>query len=154
VLGYLRARGAADPEDLAAEVFLQVVRGLPAFHGDERDFRAWVLTIAHRRLVDDLRRRRRRPVDVASDETIAARGPIGDVEQEALDRLGVERVRWLIGLLSDDQQSVLLLRIVGDFTTGEVARVLGKRAGAVKALQRRALARIRRELEREEPPRA
>ncbi|HEY3019439.1 MAG TPA: sigma factor, partial [Solirubrobacteraceae bacterium] len=62
VAGYLRANGAADPEDLTGEVFLQVVRGLERFSGDEHAFGAWVFTIAHRRLVDDLRRRSRRPV--------------------------------------------------------------------------------------------
>jgi DNA-directed RNA polymerase specialized sigma24 family protein len=58
IVGYLRAHGAADPEDVAGEVFLQIVRGLPDFSGGTREFSAWTFTIAHRRLVDDLRRRR------------------------------------------------------------------------------------------------
>jgi len=62
VTGYLRAHGAGEPEDLTGEVFLQVVRGLERFEGGERAFLAWVFTIAHRRVVDDLRRRARRPV--------------------------------------------------------------------------------------------
>src|SRR3712207_8016605 len=57
VIGYLRVHGAAEPEDLAGEVFLQVVRDLPRFSGDQRDFRAWVFTIVHRRLLDERRRR-------------------------------------------------------------------------------------------------
>jgi DNA-directed RNA polymerase specialized sigma24 family protein len=62
VTGYLRGHGAAEPEDLAGETFLHVVRDLPRFEGDERAFRSWVFTIAHRRLIDDRRRRGRRPV--------------------------------------------------------------------------------------------
>ena len=54
VAGYLRAHGAEDADDLAGEVFLQVVRGLDGFSGAEHQFRAWLFTIAHRRLVDDL----------------------------------------------------------------------------------------------------
>jgi len=58
-------------------------------------------------------------------------------------------VRRLVGRLSPDQQSVLLLRIVGDLTVEEVARVVGKRRGAVKALQRRGLVALERELSNE-----
>src|SRR5262245_54219241 len=71
VVGYLRAHGASDPEDLAGEVFLHVVRGLPEFSGGERDFNAWTFTIAHRRLIDDVRRRGRRPLELLSADTIA-----------------------------------------------------------------------------------
>jgi RNA polymerase sigma-70 factor (ECF subfamily) len=156
VIGYLRGQGAPEPEDLAGEVFVQVVRDLPRFAGDERGFRAWVLTIAHRRLVDDRRRRGRRPVAtsqvsgsgderaVASSERTAP-----DAGGEALDRIGRDRVRSLIDALPPDQRSVLLLRLVGDLTVREVASALGKREGAVKALQRRGLAAIRRRIERE-----
>ena len=76
----------------------------------------------------------------------------GDVEAEALDRLGEERVRRLLATLSPDQQDVLLLRLVADLTVDEIATALGKRPGAVKALQRRALATLRREIGRKGVP--
>jgi RNA polymerase sigma factor (sigma-70 family) len=146
VVGYLRARGAAEPEDLAGEAFLHVVRGLERFSGDERDFRAWVFTIVHRRLQDERRRRGRRPaVAVPPEEAAERAGAGGDVEREALDRLGERRAREAIERLPEDQRTVLLLRILGDLTVEEVARAVGKRPGAVKALQRRALRRIERE---------
>lgn len=146
VTGYLRAHGAAEPEDLTGEVFLQVVRGLGRFTGDERDFRSWVFTIVHRRLLDDRRSRSRRPSDPVAPEDLEARaGAGGDVEREALGRLGEARVRAALAQLPTDQRSVLLLRILGDMTVEEVARAVGKRTGAVKALQRRALRRLERE---------
>jgi RNA polymerase sigma-70 factor (ECF subfamily) len=147
-LGYLRAQGAPDPDDLLGEVFLQVVRDLERFRGDERDFRAWLFTIAHHRLLDDRRRHGRRPADATPAEAIVAAGPVGDSEEEALERLETERVRGIIGRLAPDQRNVLLLRVLGDMTVEEVARTLGKRAGAVKALQRRGLAAIKKEIER------
>ncbi len=148
VLGYLRARGAAEPDDVLGEIFLQVVRDLARFAGDEADFRAWLFTIAHHRLLDERRRRGRRPADPAPPETITAAGPVANSEEEALERLELERVRHLISGLAPDQQNVLLLRLVGDLTVEQVARALGKRAGAIKSLQRRGLAAIAKELER------
>ncbi len=146
VLAYLRARGAVEPEDVAGEVFLQAVRDIGRFEGNERAFRAWLLTIAHHRLLDASRHRARRPVDAAPDEVLHHRAPTGDVEEDAFRELDMATVRSLVGRLSPDQQSVLLLRIVGDLTVEEVARVVGKRRGAVKALQRRGLVALEREL--------
>ena len=143
IAGYLRAHGAADPEDLLGEVFLQVVRNLGGFTGGEQAFRGWVYTIAHRRLIDERRRRGRRPVSPAPDDVLeAAAGSGGDVHEDAAARLDDARVREAIDALPEDQRSVLLLRIAGDLTIEEIARVVGKRPGAVKALQRRALKRL------------
>ena len=146
VLAYLRARGAVEPEDVAGEVFLQAVRDIGRFEGDERAFRAWLLTIAHHRLLDASRHRARRPVDAAPDEVLHDRAATGDVEEDAFRELDMATVRALVGRLSPDQQSVLLLRIVGDLTVEEVARAVGKRRGAVKALQRRGLVALEQEL--------
>lgn len=145
VVGYLRAHGSHQPEDVAGEVFLQVVRDLPDFSGGEREFRAWTFTIAHRRLVDDLRRRRRRPAQTAPAEVVEqAAGAGGDVETDAQARIEQATVRAAIDELPPDQRAVVLLRIIGDLTIEEIARALGKRPGAVKALQRRALRRLER----------
>jgi RNA polymerase sigma factor (sigma-70 family) len=148
VRGYLRAR-ASEPDDLVGEVFLQVVPDLNRFEGGEREFRRWVFTIAHHRLLDDRRRRRRRPVEASPPEVLEAFGELGDVEDEAIGGLTAARIRQLVGRLSPDQQDVLLLRIVGELPTGDVAAIVGKRPGAVKALLRRGLASLRREMSKE-----
>jgi RNA polymerase sigma factor (sigma-70 family) len=148
VLGYLRGVGAAEAEDLTGEVFLQVVRDLHRFEGGRRAFKAWVLTIAHHRFIDNRRRERRRPVELRP--TPGEQGQAApDAEVEALARLGAGRVRELIAMLSPDQRAVLLLRIVGDLTVEQIARAVDKRPGAVKALQRRGLARLARALDEE-----
>lgn len=151
VLGYLRARGAREPDDLTGEVFVAVVKNLDRFTGDARSFRTWVLTIAHRRLVDDFRRAAGPVSEVAGLDVPADVIPTGDVEAEALDRLEVSRIRKLLATLSPDQQDVLLLRILGDQTIEDVAKILNKRPGAVKALQRRGLAALRRQLDQPVP---
>jgi RNA polymerase sigma-70 factor (ECF subfamily) len=143
VRGYLRAHGAAEPDDLTGEVFLGLVRELPRFEGDEQGLRALTFTIAHRRLVDELRRRGRRPVTATDPEVLAeSAGAGGDVGEDAMASLDEARVREALDALPPDQRSVLLMRILGDLTIEEIARAIGKRPGAVKALQRRALKRV------------
>jgi RNA polymerase sigma factor (sigma-70 family) len=149
VRGYLRFRGSAEPDDLLGEVFLQLVRDLGGFQGGERDFHAWVFSIAHHRLLDAGRRRLRRPVHAVPDLVLEREGDVGDVEEDALTRLTLSRVRELVGRLSPDQQDVVLLRLFGELTVPEVARIVGKRTGAVKASLRRGLASLRREISRE-----
>jgi RNA polymerase sigma factor (sigma-70 family) len=152
VAGYLRAQGASEPEDLTSEVFLGVFRAIGTFSGDEPGFRSWVFTIAHRRLVDDRRRARRRPPPSELSPGDVDRSPGRSAEQEALRRVGTERVRDLCDQLVPDQRDVLLLRLVAGLTVEEVAHTVRRSEGAVKALQRRALCAVRRNLDRQGVP--
>ncbi|HVM41654.1 MAG TPA: RNA polymerase sigma factor [Acidimicrobiia bacterium] len=142
VLGYLRGRGSREPEDRAADVFMAVARGVDNFRGDESAFRSWVFSIAHRRLIDERRRAGRRPEEpfglVPAGDT-ALRPP---AEDQALDRLSTQEMLRLMDGLTDDQRDVVLLRLVADLPVAEVARIMGRREGAIKTLQRRALARL------------
>ena len=146
VTGYLRLHGAAEPDDLASETFLGIFTGLAGFSGDEDALRSWVFTIAHRRLIDDWRRRSRRPqvTDDAGDLSLL---PGGDAEDDALLRVGTDDVHRMCAGLPDDQRSVLLLRVLADLTVEQVASVMGRSVGSVKALQRRGLRTLRDRLE-------
>lgn len=148
VTGYLRLHGALEPDDLASETFLGLFTGLSSFDGDEGALRAWVFTIAHRRLVDDWRRRSRRPQLTGSDDDLLGATVGGDVEDDALAALGSGAVHELCATLPDDQRAVILMRIVGDLGLEQVATAMGRSVGAVKALQRRGLLTLRSELQR------
>ena len=148
VLGYLRGLGADDSEDLTGEVFLQVVRDLKRFEGAESEFRAWVFVVARHRLIDEARRRARRPVELRPDLPESLH-KTGEVEEEALRDVAAERVRRIIDQLSSDQRDVLLLRVLGGLTIAEAAELLGKSTGAVKAVQRRGLEAVARLLSQE-----
>jgi RNA polymerase sigma-70 factor (ECF subfamily) len=143
---YFRSQGASDPAGSTNDVLLRVFQGIARFDGDEAGFRAWVFTIARHSLIDERRRAQRR-VATASLEAARVEGvnPV-DSEQRALANLGDLEAVAVIDSLVPDQREVLLLRIVGDLTIEQVAEVVGKRPGAVKALQRRGLAAIRRKL--------
>jgi RNA polymerase sigma-70 factor (ECF subfamily) len=145
VSSYLRWRRASDPDGLTNDVFLQVYRNLSGFKGDEKNFRSWVFTIAHHRMIDDRRRISRQP-RVESEEVAEEHVSTGDVEDDVFTWLAHDRVRDLLALLSPEQRDVILLRIVADLSVEDVAAILGKGEGAVKALQHRALASLRRHL--------
>jgi len=134
VLGYLRSQRAPEPEDLLGEVFVQVARDLPGFRGDRAALRRWVFTVAHHRLIDDARRRAVRPVRSGRELPEIAAPPAADVVDPELVAALAE--------LTDDQREVVVLRFVADLALADVARITGRRVGAVKALQARALARL------------
>ncbi|MDO8121924.1 RNA polymerase sigma factor [Isoptericola sp. b490] len=148
VAAYLRAKGVPDVEDVTSDVFVAVFTGIARFEGDAAGFRAWVFTIAHRRVVDTWRRAGRRPV---SEPFEAHEDPrvVPSAEQEALERVGQTRALELLGLLTESQREVLLLRILADLSLEEVAAVVGRPVGAVKSLQHRGLAALRRILAKE-----
>lgn len=148
LLAYLRAVEPGDAEDLASDVWLGVARNLERFDGDEPAFRGWVFTIARRRVVDLRRQRGRRQTDPTPTEELAAVAGLDDPEAAAVDALDADAVRrQIVELLPPDQADVVLLRIVGGLDARHVAEVLGKRPGAVRVLQHRALRRLAKALD-------
>lgn len=152
VLAYLRGQRAPDPEDLAGEVLLQVVRDLDRFTGDRHRFRSWVLAIAHHRLIDARRYRSRRP-SVPMEP--AAIGPVeapDDPAAEAASTEDLDRLLEQLEVLTEEQREVILLRLVADLSVREVAQILGKRPGAVKAMQHRGITALRTATNRRPAP--
>ena len=150
VAGYLRGAGLEDPDGSANDVMLRAFTSLDRFSGDEDRFRSWVFTIAHHLVIDERRRRSRRPrlapLDTSGDEPGP---PEAAAEVHAFITLGDERVRTLLAGLAPDQRDVVLLRIVADLSIEDTAAAVGKRPGAVKALQHRAMRTLRSRLEAE-----
>lgn len=141
--GYLRARGAHDVDGLLGDVMVQVATNLGRFEGTEASFRSWLFIIAHNRVIDERRRLGRRPeVPLTSHDRPAP----GSAESEAFDTLGTEAVLAMLDALTDEQRSVLALRIVADLSLHDTARVLNRSVGAVKQLQRRALLALQKSL--------
>jgi RNA polymerase sigma-70 factor (ECF subfamily) len=147
VCGYLRLRGAHDPEDLTSEVFLRVFNRLDAFDGDARAFSAWVFTIARHALIDERIRETRRPSTVELTESTPSTISSEQPEVDVLEGVVRDDLLALLDLLTPDQRDVLALRIVADLPIRQVATVLHKSPGTVKALQHRGIAALRRHLE-------
>lgn len=136
VLGYLRGQGVADPEDVLGEVFLNVSTSLKRFHGDDDQLRRWVFTLAHHRIIDDRRRRARRPQIADSEVPDRAAPP----HEEAID----PELIAALGQLTLEQREVVLLRFVADLPIEVVADLTERSPGAIRSLQHRAIAQLSR----------
>jgi RNA polymerase sigma-70 factor, ECF subfamily len=99
-----------------------------------------VFTIARNRLRDEYRRRRRRPVEpVAEVPEVAS-------EEDPLAGVLTAEARELLDSLTRQQREVLLLRVFADLSLEDVATIVGRPVSAVKSLQHRALATLRKKI--------
>lgn len=145
VLRFLRSAEPRVADDLAGEVWLAMAQGLARFEGDLVGFRAWVFTIARRRLADHRRTAARRGTDPVVGEWFAERaaGPGADPVELALDGLSAQAsIDLIVSMLPPDQAEVLLLRIVADLDVARVAAVLDRTPNWVRVTQHRALRRL------------
>ncbi|HXJ62521.1 MAG TPA: sigma-70 family RNA polymerase sigma factor [Actinomycetota bacterium] len=149
LLRYLRVMEPGDADDLASETWLDVAGSLVRFQGDEPQFRAWLFTIARRRVIDLRRSRSRRRTEPVDPGLIPSVGAIADAADEAMQRMSSEEALGRVAALPPDQAEVVLLRVLGGLDVKDVARIVDKRPGAVRALQHRGLKRLSRTLSRE-----
>ena len=141
LLRYLRVIAPEFAEDIAAETWVGVIRGLDRFRGGEGAWRAWLFTTARRRVVDERRRRSRRP------ESPAAEVPEGhlaeaDTADQALANLTAREAVAAVASLPPLQAEVIMLRVVAGMDTDAVARLLGRSPGAVRVAAHRGLRRL------------
>ena len=138
ILRYLQAQEPKEGEDLASEVWLDVAAGLKRFDGTESDLRCWIFTIARRRLIDHRRARARRQTDPVDMETLALLS--GDSDPAAPPWHG--EALSCLRMLPREWAEIVLLRVVGELDSSEVATVTGRKAGTVRVIQMRALERL------------
>lgn len=143
VLSYLRARGMEDPEALTQDVFLALYPRLGKLSGGMNGAKALVFSIAHPRCVDEYRRRSTAPLTCCYDPDVDARF-VTSAEEQALAAESSMEAKALLGGLRQDQRDVLMLRVVADLSLETTAEIMGKTPGAIKQLQHRALARLRK----------
>jgi len=144
VAGYLRMLGAREVDDLTCEVLLAVFRRIDAFDGSEANFRSWVFTVAHSRLIDERRRRARQPQTVPFECVNEPPTSAEPTEAAAMRALEVSNIEAVCAQLPPDQRAVVLLRIIAELSVDQVADILDKSPGAVKQLQRRGFETARR----------
>jgi RNA polymerase sigma-70 factor, ECF subfamily len=146
LLRYLRVLAPDAAEDIAAETWVQVVRGLPGFRGNEQNWRAWLFTTARRRVTDLARRMARRPavsLDALPDLAAALtslQGP--DAATLAMESLDTRAAIALVARLPPLQAEVIMLRVVAGLDPETAASLLGRSPGAVRVAAHRGLRRL------------
>ena len=142
LLRYLRVLAPENAEDIAAETWVHVVRGLPRFIGNEAAWRAWLFTTARRRLIDQARLRKRHPAEPLEEISAAEMPRTQDAAQVALDNLATESAIALLSQLPAPQAEVILLRVVAGLDTDAVAALLDKTPGNVRVMAHRGLKKL------------
>jgi RNA polymerase sigma-70 factor (ECF subfamily) len=148
LLRYLRMTAPAAAEDIAAETWVQVVRGLPGFRGGEQAWRAWLFTTARRRAADEGRRRSRHPVASLAEVPGALEPRTEDAAGLAMENLATAAAIAAVSALPPLQAEVILLRVLAGLDTEAVARIVGRSQGAVRVAAHRGLRRLAQTLAR------
>src|SRR5579859_3875940 len=147
VFGYLFQRlngNAEEAEDLTADVFARVYEKIDAFQPQGAPLSAWVFRIAHNRLIDSIRRRPRQPQVTLDDAPEISGGPVfGGIDQQ----VALEQIKTGLTRLTPEQREVIVLRFLEGKTLAETAALVGRNEDAVKKLQARGLAALRRGIE-------
>jgi RNA polymerase sigma-70 factor (ECF subfamily) len=133
-------------DDATAETFLQAWRDLPRLKDPAR-FESWLLQIAHRRAIDQVRANRQ-TVPLEHAESLPDGRRLASPEQQGDANADIELVRSALDELPEPQRTVITLRYLFHMSHEEIAAQLGRSNGAVRALRQRALARLRRSIAR------
>ncbi|MGD0705938.1 MAG: RNA polymerase sigma factor [Trebonia sp.] len=139
---YLRVLAPDTAEDIAAETWVSVLRGLVTFTGDETSWRAWLFTTARRRFLDQARHQRRHPAEPLDDIGTAQVPMAPDAAQLAMDNIATDAAIALLSRLPEQQAQVIMLRVVAGLDTDVIAEMLGTTAGNVRVAAHRGLRKL------------
>jgi RNA polymerase sigma-70 factor (ECF subfamily) len=135
-----------DAEDLTTQTFLKMLESIGRFRWQSAPFSAWLFRIAHNLAMDHFRASKR----WQPEEDVPEPEPdeVTSAETGALESIGRKSMLELIEDLSPEQQQVLTLKFVFNFSNAEAATILGKTEGAIKSLQHRALVSLQKQIEK------
>lgn len=140
---YVRVRTQMEAEDLTQQVFLNALQSIGSYKWKGAPFSSWLFRIARNQVIDHQRK-------VGRVQTTSLEIPIGSGDPDPVDivekEMDIDRVREAMESLTELQREVISLRFAGELSTAETARIMGKKEGAVKALQHSALGALRRAL--------
>jgi RNA polymerase sigma-70 factor (ECF subfamily) len=147
VFGYLFQRlngNAEEAEDLTADVFTRVYEKIDAFQPQGAPLSAWVFRIAHNKLIDSVRRKPKQMQVTLDEAPELSAGPVfGGIDQQ----LALDQIKSGLARLTHEQRQVIVLRFLEGKSLAETAAAVGRNEDAVKKLQARGLASLRRGIE-------
>ena len=140
---YHRVGQAELAEDLTGQAFMRMLEAIRNGQAWKTSFSGWLYRIAHNLVIDHYRRRGRATfVDI--DEVAPISTTEGDPSTSVQARLERENLRTALNQLTDEQAQVITLRFLDDLSITEVATIMARNEGAIKALQYRAVLALRR----------
>jgi RNA polymerase sigma-70 factor (ECF subfamily) len=138
----LRIGNEMEAEDVTQQVFVNTLQSISSFKWRGISFSAWLFRIAHNQAVDYLRKKKRAAVPL--DESLASNDSNPQLVTE--DKQDIEQLLQATKKLTEAQREVISLRFTSGLPIAEVAKVMGKSQGAVKALQHSAIVALRKAL--------
>lgn len=138
-----RLSGQDEAREAVSEAMARAVAGLHRFRGEGAGFDGWLYGILRHVVLDAQRARQRQVYDDVPEQVDDAPQPLDRVVQDE----DAMRVRTAFARLSPKDQELLELRVVGELSSEHTAAVLGRRPGAVRMAQARALTKLRQMLE-------
>ena len=137
----LKIGNRIEAEDMTQLVFIKALHSISSFKWRGSPFSAWLFRIAHNLVVDHFRKKTREPVTALSDTVMATDD---NPEKLAELKIDIEKLAMAVKKLTPTQQEVIALRFSGEFPIAQVAEIMGKSEGAVKALQHSAVVSLRK----------
>jgi RNA polymerase sigma-70 factor, ECF subfamily len=138
---YYRVNDRGLAEDFTSETFLRALRRINTISYQGRDIGAWFVTIARNIVLDHVKSARHR-LEITTADTIEGRHVAPSPESAVLTALSSEALMTAVNQLGDEQRECVLLRFMQGFSVSETAAVMGKKDGAIKALQHRAVRKL------------
>jgi RNA polymerase sigma-70 factor (ECF subfamily) len=140
---YARMEDRQDAEDLTEDTFFKVWQALPGYRRQGTPFGGYLFRVARNVLIDHYRRNKRRPRLLALSENQLHAAEGNPAKHLAQDQQRQE-LRAALGRLSEDYRMVLSLRFFGELSSEEIGAAMERSPGAVRVLQHRALAALRK----------
>jgi RNA polymerase sigma-70 factor (ECF subfamily) len=141
----LKIGDRTEAEDMTQQVFLNALQSISSYKWKGMPFTSWLYRIAHNQIVDYLRKKTKRAT-VPLDESMPIPSVEGDPKYTVERKIEVETVVMATKKLTTAQREVISLRFAAELSIAEVAAMMGKSEGAVKALQHSAILALRKEL--------
>ena len=137
----LKVGNKTEAEDMTQQVFIKALQSISSYKWKDVPFSAWLFRIAHNQVIDYYRKQSRQSTTPLYEYMAVTNC---DTEKAIEDKADIERLLTASKKLTAAQQEVITLRFAGELPIAEVARIMGKTQGAVKALQHSAIVALRK----------
>lgn len=141
---FYQIRDKMTAEDITEEVFVKAWKAIKSCQGKEKTFSPWLYRIAHNQVIDNLRSQRK----CLSIEEAESPADVSNPELEAEGNWERQELLATLSCLPQSQRQVIILKFIDGLDNREIEQIMGKRQGAIRVLQMRALTTLRQELSR------